>query len=931
MATTSGDVDYSRIVNRDELPIGREVRGSLSGEGGRDRPSRFLLGATGRGLVGAAGGRFRGWVTGGTADARPAPTPSTAEDAPDPPSAARRRSRRLAYSTGLAALATAAWVGIVLASGPLTLHQVHGHHFNWSLVALGLAATGAFDVIVFNRGERTTMNFIEAPMIVGIVFLSPMQFLLAGVTGYVAAQVLRRRRPSRAFNNVANFLCGAAAAYVCYHLVIGAAPPTDPRGWLAGLVAATAAVLCTGAVVLVGQMINDSREVARQTLSSMAVHTVRSLPVSALLSVCAVALIWTNALAALLVAGLAVLGALSQRAQAGLRDQYGNLDRLYRSTLGLSRLEAFGAVVPAVLDEARKLFVSDSATLVLPTGPGAVLFTLDAGGHLGRQRCRQLPWLATQVYERGGPVRIIRGGGRADADAALVEMDARYAMAAPLSVGTNRLAVLIVAGSAGDVAFGGPQLDLFEALAANSGIAIRSTRLLTRLRREVKAREHEALHDSLTGLANRSLFNRWLHDALAQRSEGELVAVMLMDLDGFKEVNDTLGHHAGDAILEQVAARIAAAVGEDGLVARLGGDEFAFVLRNLPDLDGVVERGTAALDALTRPLDAAGLSLGLRASVGISVAPDHATDSSGLLKRADVAMYEAKASGGGIEVYDPTIDHHSARRLIVASELRRALESDAVEVWYQPKADMRTGGIVGAEALLRWTHPQHGPIPPDEFIPAAEQSGLIGPLTWRVLAVAIAQLQRWHNQGLHIGIAVNLSARSLLDAQLVRRVRQALDDVGVEPRWLTLELTESSIVADPARSSAIMRALTDIGVRLALDDFGTGYSSMTRLKALPIHEVKIDKSFVSGMSHDFGDAAIVRATIDLARSLGHTTVAEGVEDRATWEALVELGCDEAQGFHLAKAMPAPGFDSWLANRGPGRFTLLNGEGEAPSA
>ena len=358
------------------------------------------------------------------------------------------------------------------------------------------------------------------------------------------------------------------------------------------------------------------------------------------------------------------------------------------------------------------------------------------------------------------------------------------------------------------------------------------------------------------------------------------------------------------------------------MVARLGGDEFGFVLRDLPEVERVGDLGQAVLAQLHRPVAVEGMALELRASLGVSIAPEHGEEHTVLLRRADVAMYTAKTRGGGIAVYDPSGDRHSTRRLMLANELRTAPRTDAIEVWYQPLADLRTGAVLGCEALMRWNHSDQGPILPEEFIPLAEQSGMISELTWWVLGSALHQVRSWHDAGWTLGVAINVAARTLLDADLLDRLTCMLTAAGVEPRWLTLELTESSIMADPDRSGRVLAALEELGVRLAIDDFGTGYSSLTRLKQLPIHVVKIDKSFVMSMTVDDGDRAIVRSTIELARNLGHTVVAEGVEDRATWDQLSALGCDWAQGFYLARPMTAPTLAVWLRQRRRGHLSVV---------
>ncbi|MGH9056440.1 MAG: putative bifunctional diguanylate cyclase/phosphodiesterase, partial [Acidimicrobiales bacterium] len=320
------------------------------------------------------------------------------------------------------------------------------------------------------------------------------------------------------------------------------------------------------------------------------------------------------------------------------------------------------------------------------------------------------------------------------------------------------------------------------------------------------------------------------------------------------------------------------------------------------------------LEALSHPITIDGLVLGVRASIGVSIAPLDGTDPSTLLKRADVAMYSAKATKRGVVSYNPQIDHHTTRRLVLATELRQAVEAGDLEVWYQPIAELESGHVHAFEALLRWRHPDLGPVSPDEFIPVAEQTGLIEPLTWWVLGESLRELRAWQAEGYQMGVSVNVSTRSLLDSEVVDRLRRTLDQNGVAPSSLTLELTESSIMVEPDRAEQILRRLADLDVRIAIDDFGTGYSSLSRLKRLPVQTVKIDRSFVRAMCTDEGDDAIVRTTIELARNMGHTVVAEGIEDPHTWRRLADLGCDQGQGYYLSPALPAVQCLGWLKRR-----------------
>jgi diguanylate cyclase (GGDEF)-like protein len=432
------------------------------------------------------------------------------------------------------------------------------------------------------------------------------------------------------------------------------------------------------------------------------------------------------------------------------------------------------------------------------------------------------------------------------------------------------------------------------------------------LRHHAAAKEHQALHDPLTGLPNRVLFADRISQAIrsAARS-GDEVAVFLMDLDRFKEVNDTLGHHSGDLLLQELSARLQRALRASDSVARLGGDEFGVLLPDLVDrhaIEEVVERIRAAVE---RPFYVQDLPLAIETSIGVSIFPEHGQDVDALLQKADVAMYVAKATNATHMIYDPSEDEYDPTRLTLVAELRRAIEAAELTVYYQPKADLRTGEVRGTEALVRWEHPQRGLLTPDEFIPLAQHTGLIRPLTLCVIDIAMAQVRAWRNQGLNLSVAVNLATRNLLDAGLPDDVQELLEKWGLDPASIEFEITESTIMADPFRALAVLKRLHDMGTKLSIDDFGTGYSSLAYLKQLPVDAVKIDKSFVLNMVTDESDAAIVRSTIDLARNLGLAVVAEGVEDEAIWQALSSLGCDLAQGHYLSRPLPAVELVAWF--------------------
>ncbi|MCF6522387.1 bifunctional diguanylate cyclase/phosphodiesterase [Streptomyces sp. JJ36] len=443
-------------------------------------------------------------------------------------------------------------------------------------------------------------------------------------------------------------------------------------------------------------------------------------------------------------------------------------------------------------------------------------------------------------------------------------------------------------------------------------IALDSTLWIARVRAE------EQLRDPLTGLPNRLwLMERaWAALEHADRRGGRS-ALVLIDLDRFRSVNDTLGHLAGDRLLLQIADRLRTALPREAEAARLGGDEFAVLLPACDSPTSAQRVARTLVAALGSPLDLDGLTLVLEASAGVAVFPDHARSAEGLLRRADVAMYEAKRDRTGVEVYEATRDGNTPDRLGLLADLRRALDAAEVELHYQPKVGF-DGRICGLEALVRWVHPERGRVPPDEFIAIAETSGLMPRLTEYVLETALGQVARWRAAGLTVPVAVNVSPRDVRSPGFAGAVAARLARHGVPAGALQLEITEHVLLEDPQRAADTLAALTGHGVKMSLDDFGTGYSSLVHLRRLPVSELKIDRSFVARLAVDAEDAEIVRCTVDLAHSLGLLVVAEGVEDDETWERLRDLGCDAVQGWLVAAAMPAAEATAWLRSRQAGR-------------
>jgi diguanylate cyclase (GGDEF)-like protein len=447
-------------------------------------------------------------------------------------------------------------------------------------------------------------------------------------------------------------------------------------------------------------------------------------------------------------------------------------------------------------------------------------------------------------------------------------------------------------------------------------IVARASRQLSR---QAADNRHQATHDALTGLPNRTGFREKVQSSLdhAHKRDGGF-ALALIDLDRFKEINDALGHGVGDALLEQVAVRLRDSLRESDLVCRLGGDEFALILDGISSPAAAELLVQRLLAKLERPFTLDSVTLDVEASAGIAIYPDHGDDIETLIQRADVAMYLAKGESQTVVLYDAERDMNSPDRLALLGELRRAIEKGDLILHYQPKADLRSGRVTGVEALVRWPHPQRGLIGPDEFVPLAERTGLIRPLTAWVLRTTVRQIELWARDGIDVEVSVNVSARNVHDIDFPDLVRELLQETPAARGRLAIELTESAIMSDAARSTEVLRELSDMGVRLSIDDFGTGYSSLERLRELPVDEVKIDKSFIKGVGSSANDVAIVTATIELARSLGLRVVAEGVEVAEVWQTLVDLGADTAQGYFLSRPMDPAAALSWLEEAGLAR-------------
>jgi diguanylate cyclase (GGDEF)-like protein len=811
-------------------------------------------------------------------------------------------------------IATVAAAGIaLLALGVATASPSVGDvPVPWWALAVAFAVTEAVVLHVQVRREARSVSLSEIPLCVALFFVGPWVLLLGRLVGSLVIWIFWRRQPliKIAFN-VANAVAEVALALVVYHAVAGDSAAHDVRPWL-GLVAASVASSTLAALAVT--TVIATAEQARPGPSVVA-GVMLAAPLAAMVACVGLldvaALLWSGwALVPMATSAVGIM--LVYRAYASLAGRHLSLERLYRFSQVVGSSPEVDEVLRTVLVQAQELLRAEHAEITFITSVGtydALSIKLGPEGRLirtstGDELATDPVW--RKVLSDGVPVLMQRHDRDPGTREHLQQRSLTEAIVAPLRGDAGVVGAVTVADRMGDVrTFDAADVRLLETVANTASVAWQNSRLIDRLR-------HEALHDALTDLPNRVLLQQCTAEALRRVASGAsgAVAMLLVDLDGFKEVNDTLGHQFGDLLLREVAGRFSRAVGSRGTVGRLGGDEFAVLV---PDttLAAAVHVTTDLLRSLEAPMMLDDLSLEISASIGVALAPDHATQSSGLLKRADVAMYAAKSAASGMQVYHQEMETGSPHRLALARELREAIHDHSVTIFVQPQASLSTGAVTSVEALARWYHPEKGWIQPTEFVAVAERSGLIRNLTADVLQQAVASAASWRRSGREIGVSVNLSARNLHDINLPEEVARLLTEHDLPAELLTFEITESSVMTESDRNMGLLERLAAMGVQLSIDDFGTGYSSLSHLRRLPVHEVKIDRSFVTNMSHDANDASIATAIIDLGASLDLRVVAEGVERDETWAHLASLGCARAQGYLLSRPMETADFLPWL--------------------
>ena len=804
-------------------------------------------------------------------------------------------------------------VGVLHASPPVG----PPYELPWWILALGFAATGIFVIHFQVRRDAHSITLSELPLVIGLGLASPLALVVGRLVGSGAALVLyRRQRPMKLAFNLALFYLETTMAIGVYRWILGLDSSDSPRGWVAALAAVLVVLVAGWAFVSLAISIHDRRRPLGATVRTLLVSSVASFG-SALVALLFLIVLWKDRRAFVIVLVLAAVLYLFVRAFGSMSRRYQDLQSVYSFAREVDRPVSGDQLLAMGLARVRDLLRADLAEVAFTfdreDGAG-VRMTMSQAGEIERTPMNkaEIESLIDDVWEDGSR-RFAATKGDRRLLAHYQQRGFESGIVVPLLSPDEVVGVLAAGNRLGPVpAFDADDVGLLELLAKHTGITLQRNRLIQSLKDEAGRRKYQALHDELTGLPNRLHFTNTLGRQLEKVKEGRSqAAVLLIDLDRFKEVNDTLGHHYGDVLLQEVGHRLQGELGPGNPVARFGGDEFAVLLVDPGTVADVVETTARLGSRLARPFPLAGLSLEVPGSIGVAIAPDHGRDAASLLQHADVAMNAAKDSGSAYEIYSPGRDDHSPGRLALAGELRTAITDGELEVHYQPKVRLTDHRVIGFEALARWPRSGLQQVLTEEFIAIAERTGLIRALTSRVMGTALADVAAWRRVGHDLGIAVNVSARSVLDGEFPSVVGAALEESQVHPSLLTLEITETSIMTDSPRAAAALKELSAIGVQLSIDDFGTGYSSLSYLRRLPVHEVKVDRSFITQLALDDGNALIVRSIIELAHGLGMRVVAEGVENQLSWNLLVDMGCDVAQGFYVCRPLPAASVKRWL--------------------
>lgn len=771
-------------------------------------------------------------------------------------------------------------------------------------VFFGLILAANAAVLVFEvRRQGFILSIVEIPYLLGLFFLPPLTLIFVRVLAAIVAHMRRKTPPVKLWFNVASVAAGTALAAA---IVVDAdsLDASEPRTWLV-LVAAVMANLLVSFASVLGVITLVQGRISPRELTTTTVPALVVGMINITFGLVVLILLGQSGWALILLAALVFFFVVAYRAYAQSMRQHRTLSEIYDLTRAIADTPHDGTLTDILLKRVRELLQAEYATLWLPrqgrypevllsarADDQGLVDTAGAPDTLRRRVFRTGEKLAVGTKFGDGPLYVeVRDWGTKDV------------VVVPLRAGSAVIGCLEVAGRLGDFSHFGPNdVQLLEAIAAHAAVAVENSRLVDRLR-------YDAAYDGLTGLANRRRVTAAVEECIAVRTPGEVVAVLLFDVDGLRQVNESLGYAAGDKVLAEVARRLRACAPSSALVGRVGGDEFVVTFQ-AESVDATLELTAELREQIRDQMVFDALTLDVDTAVGVAVHPDHGSDAATLLQRADLAATVAKSVSGSIQLFNPGLESRSVRRLGLASDLRIALDEGQLEVYFQPKVTLHDRRLIGVECLTKWEHPTHGSVAPEDFVAVAEHTGQLARLTEFVLAEGLRRCREWTVGLRRLPIAINLSARSLLDPTFPDQVRALLDRYEVAPELLTLEISEAGVLDGTDRQMPTLRRLRDLGVRLSVDDFGTGYTSLAHLRRLPVHEVKVDRSFVQGMATDPGDLAIVNAVVTLSQQFGLTVVAEGVESELTLELLQDIGCQVGQGFLFSRPLPFERLAAW---------------------
>jgi diguanylate cyclase (GGDEF)-like protein len=823
----------------------------------------------------------------------------------------RLEKTRLRVSTYIGLLLAVAG-GLVAITSDGVAPPISGGLIAAVIVLVGAVVAQAFPIHVEIGRENYSFMLHELPLVVGVLTLNSRPAILVMVVGAsVARLVIQRLSLIKAAGNVAVTAIEVVIVVHIVHLIAPSVPVTETRTWVAVLLGTfvanvASAILVSGAIRLSGSRLSLS-----EMLRSVAIGVCGSLAM-AMIAITGLLLTVVNVASVAFTVLMSIGLLVGYRRHVVVSQRYESMLRLERFTRALPPGRSVDVMLDKLLHHAAELMNTEEASVTLGTPQGQVVLTRSISSDGERLTARTVSpgdWVWVRALSKKQAFVLSRNGQEHESHVRdyLTDLDARDLVVAPLHLDDDNVGVLVGRNRRNSVVrMSAADLDLVSTMAHHASVTLERSRLIEKLEEEVNVRHYEATHDSLTGLFNRAAFNT-TSDAYLTSPEGinSQAAMMLVDLNQFKKINDTMGHHAGDDVLIQIAGRLATSLPPGSTVARLGGDEFAVLVPFIVDADAAFAAANKLREAISLPVTVDSVTFALDAAIGISLAPLHGTERHTLLKSADIAMYAAKEKRGApIALFDPSQTRWTAREVGLIEDLRHAIDGNQIWLAYQPKTSLADGHVVGVEALCRWNHPIQGNIRPDEFISLAERAGLIDSITDFVLRTALQQCRAWLDEGLKIGMAVNIPARSLSDPTLAARIAQQAKLYDVPPSLLTLEVTEGELMEDARTSKAVMTNLREAGFRVSIDDFGTGYSSLAYLHTLPVDELKIDRAFVQRIGVDASSDQIVHIIVELAKTFGLRTVAEGIETEEIHEALLELGVELGQGYLMSRPAPA---------------------------